>query len=355
MIHIFDLLGSYCGMHYYDIAFVEVLRQRGYQSRVYSNFEEKGISEIYFPDFFTCNKVLGLLRFLCSYVRFFFFVLTHPKDKIVYLTYGELYELPFLFAISCSKNGWVDVHEIHALKYKDDSKVSKTFESVYRKYIRHVIYHSQRTRDILKDGKLDMVYVPHFKYVFQRSYDDKKLSDDIKDCFHSSVPKFLFFGNLSIVKGVDTVIEVFRGLESHENFELVVAGKNVENIDFSSLKSEKIRIFDRHINDDELVYLYSKTDYILLPYKKSSQSGIFAMAAYFHKPMILSNIPYFKNMLEEFPSFGVIASLDKYRECIETVVSNHNHKYYTSEDCDKFEMKEGIDNFVNKFMADRCK
>lgn len=48
----------------------------------------------------------------------------------------------------------------------------------------------------------------------------------------------------------------------------------MENIDFSSLRCEKIRIFDRHINDDELVYLYSKTDYILLPYKKSSQSGI---------------------------------------------------------------------------------
>ena len=349
MIHIFDLLGSYCGMHYYDIAFAEVLRQRGHQCQVHSNFEEKGVSENYFPQFFACNKFLGLCRFLCTYIKFFIFVLTHQKDKIVYLTYGELYELPFLLAISMSKNGWVDVHEIHALKYKDDSKVSKMFESLYKNHIHHVIYHSQRTFDILKNDRLDMVYVPHFKYVFQRSYNEDKLSVEIKKSFQSNSPKFLFFGNLSIVKGIDTVMDVFKNLEQTKDFELVIAGKNVDNIDFSALKSNQIKVFDRHINDDELVYLYSKTDYILLPYKKSSQSGIFAMAAYFHKPMILSDIPYFKSMIEEFPSFGKLAPLSKYKECIESVLLGNTQNYYTQDDCDRFEMKKEIDDFVNKF------
>lgn len=349
MIYIFDLLGSYCGMHYYDIAFSDVLRQRGCNCKVYSNFEQDDVSDIYFPQFFTCNKILGLLRFLCSYVKFFIFVLTHRKDKIVYLTYGELYELPFLYAISLSKNGWVDVHEIHALKYKDDSKVSKMFERLYKNRIHHVIYHSQRTFDILKNDRLDMVYVPHFKYVFQRSYDENKLSNDIKDSFLSPHPKFLFFGNLSTVKGIDTVMEVFTLLKDDKDFELVIAGKNVENIDFSSLRNQKIKVFDRHINDDELVYLYSKTDYILLPYKKSSQSGIFAMAAYFHKPMLLSDIPYFRSMLEEIPSFGKISSLGKFKESVESAMIDTTQGYYTQADCDRFEMKKEIDDFVNKF------
>ena len=349
MIHIFDLLGSYCGMHYYDIAFADVLQQRGHRCLVHSNFEHKGVSEVYFPQFFSCNKILGLLRFLCAYFRFFGFVLTHQNEKIVYLTYGELYELPFLYALALSKNGWVDVHEIHALKYKDDSKVSKMFEGLYKKRIHHVIYHSQRTYDILKNDSLDMVYVPHFKYVFQRTYDEKNISEDIKKSFCSTLSKFLFFGNLSIVKGIDTVIDVFKKIDKTNDFELVIAGKNVENIDFSSLKSEKIRIFDRHINDDELVYLYSKTDYILLPYKKSSQSGIFAMAAYFHKAMILSDIPYFESMIQKFPSFGFISSLAKYEECVESVIANRKQNYYSQEDCDRFEMKKEIDNFVNNF------
>ena len=350
MIHIFDLLGSYCGMHYYDIAFADVLRQRGHKCQVHSNFREKGVCSVYFPQFFGCNKFLGLLRFFGAYIKFFLFVLTHRQDNIVYLTYGEMYELPFLFAISLSHNGWVDVHEIHALKYKDDSKVSRLFEGIYRKHIHNVIYHSQRTYDIMKNDRLNMVYVPHFKYVFQRTFDEGKLANEVKASFRSDVPKFLFFGNLSTVKGIDTVMDVFSEIQSKESFELVIAGKNVENMDFSQIQNDKIKVFDRHINDDELVYLYSNTDYILLPYKKSSQSGIFAMAAYFHKPMILSDIPYFKSMLEEFPSFGVISSIEQFKNCVCKVISDKQKSYYTQADCDNFEMKKEIDEFVENFI-----
>ena len=352
MIHIFDLLGSYCGMHYYDIAFVDVLRQRGHKCIVHSNFQEKGVSSVYFPQFFGCNKFIGLLRFLSTYIKFFIFVLTHRRDKIVYLTYGEMYELPFLFAISLSHNGWVDVHEIHALKYKDNSKVSKLFESIYQKHIHNVIYHSQRTYEILKNDRLHMVYVPHFKYIFQRTYNNEKLASDIRECFLTSATKFLFFGNLSTVKGIDVVMNVFQNINNREKFELVIAGKNVENIDFSVVNSDKIKVFARHINDDELVYLYSNTDYILLPYKKSSQSGIFAMAAYFHKPMILSDIPYFKGMLEELPSFGMICPIEQFEDCVSKVIHDKQITYYSQEDCDKFEMKKEIDEFVENFLKE---
>ena len=84
--------------------------------------------------------------------------------------------------------------------------------------------------------------------------------------------RFLFFGNLSYAKGIDIVIDVFTklSLNLREKVELVIAGKNVENIDFSIFRSISAyyKVFDRHINDDELIYLYSNTDVILLPYRK---------------------------------------------------------------------------------------
>ena len=73
------------------------------------------------------------------------------------------------------------------------------------------------------------------------------------------------------------------------------------------------------------------------------------MAAYFHKAMILSDIPYFESMIQEFPSFGFISSLAKYEECVESVIVNRKQNYYSQEDCDRFEMKKEIDNFVNNF------
>lgn len=351
MIYIFDILGKHCGMHYYDAAFAEALKARGCQCCVYSNFRIGDTCTAYFPNFFSCGKILGICKLFVSYIRFTCFVLKHKNEKIVYLTFGELYELPFLFIVSLIRNGWIDIHEIHALKYKDDSFVSRLFEWFYKGFVHDVIYHSNRTYNILRDNnKMRMVYVPHFKYVFKKSYEESLLANDIKQCFTSSVPKLLFFGNLSMVKGIDVTIDVFTKLKSHEDFELVIAGKNIERLDFDSIRNDKMKIINRHINDDELVYLYSHTDYILLPYRKSSQSGIFAMAAYFHKPMILSNIPYFKRMMEEFPSFGIIGELDDFESLIRRVIScDTSNSFYNQIDCDKFENKEDIDCFVKEF------
>lgn len=86
-----------------------------------------------------------------------------------------------------------------------------------------------------------------------------------------------------------------------------------------------------------------------MPYRKSSQSGIFAMAAYFHKPMILSDIPYFVSMIEKYPSFGIISSLKNISDTLKTTMESHGN-YYTNVDCEKFEKKKDIDNFVSLFI-----
>lgn len=336
-------------MHYYDVAFADIFREKGLNVCICSNFSEKG-NRTFFPLFFKGLTIKKIVYLLWSYLKYLCFILTHTKDKVIYLTYGELYEIPFLLISSMAKKTFIDVHEVHALKYADDSKIAMFIESIYKRRIRNVIYHSDRTHNILKGGKINMLYVPHFKYVFQKVYNEDKLSEDVKKSFvNKDIKKFLFFGNLSTVKGVDVVVDVFKHLVN-ANYELVIAGKNVENMNFQGVRSQNIKVFDRHINDDELVYLYSNTDYILLPYRKSSQSGIFAMAAYFHKPMILSDIPYFSEMLSEFPSFGVKSSLPTYGETIMKLMKKDNNSYYTTEDCEKFEMKKDIEKFVGDYL-----
>ena len=225
---IFDILGSYCGMHYYDIAFAEAFRERGYKTMIYSNFKEKKEDCCFFSSFFTCCKFIGCFRILYAYLKFLFFVFFHYNYKIIYLAYGELYEVPFLIIASCGKHVFVDVHEVYALKYKDTSFTSKLFKWLYRSRIHNVIYHSQRTYDLLNNDRLKMLYVPHFRYVFQKSCQIENVSQEILDCFKCSSPRYLFFGNLTTVKGVDVVCEAFEHLKKlNVNYELVIAGKNV--------------------------------------------------------------------------------------------------------------------------------
>ena len=84
-----------------------------------------------------------------------------------------------------------------------------------------------------------MIYAPHFKYIFQKKFEEDKLSNEIKKCFNSNKIKFLFFGNLSRVKGIDIVLTTFDKLRNEGvDFELVIAGKNVDNIDFTELNCD---------------------------------------------------------------------------------------------------------------------
>lgn len=352
-VYLIDVLGVYCGMHYYDIAFAEILRKRNFNVKIYSNFVVEKSDNHFFPIFFQHNKVIGLLLFLISYIKFFVFVLKNRNVRMIYLAYGEIYELPFIILMSLAKNGFIDVHEVYALKYSDTSFVAKVFGFVYRYFVKVVICHSENIKNILSEKNVDFLYVPHFKYIFQKMYKEEYISSEVTSLFNSSKTKFLFFGNLSLVKGIDVVLDSFiRLMKKTNDFELVIAGKNVDNINFSKYKniSSSIIILDRHINDDELVYLYSKTDYILLPYKKTSQSGIFAMAAYFRKPMILSNILYFRKMLEKYPSFGVMSTLEKYHEVIFRAINFSKSVFYLEEDCFRFENVEENNKFINELL-----
>lgn len=348
-IYIVDLLGSYCGMHYYDIAFAKILQDKQYNVHICSNFTN------FFPFIFKKNKLLAIWTLLICYIKYLTVILSHTKNKIIYLTYGEVYELPFLWASIFSSNIYIDVHEVHALKYKDNSIIANLFHLIYRYCIKKVIYHSDRTKEILKNKKIKMYYVPHFKYTFKQSCNNQLIAKDIKEITSNNNKKFLFFGNLSTVKGIDIVLNSFEQLSSpHLNIELIIAGKNVEKIDFSKYKTRpNYHIYDRHINDDELIYLYKISDYILLPYRKSSQSGIFAMSAYFRKPMILSDIPYFKDMLKEFPSFGVLSTLEQYSTTIQNIIQNPNLQFYTIEDCERFEEKDKINTFLDSFLLEQ--
>lgn len=352
-IYIVDLIGEYCGMHYYDDAFVELLASGRIKSSVLSTYSVKN-KDAFFPCIFRFNRFISIFLLVYCNIKFLLHIIKHPHSLYIYMSYGEFYDLPF-WVLSLFNNRIVyDIHEVHALKFSDNSKVINLFYWVYRHCAHTIIYHSNRTFVALSNAKVKakMIFVPHLNYTFKKEFDLSLVSNEVRETFNSNNIKFLFFGNLSIVKGIDTVISVFSNLtpEIREKVELVIAGKNVDFMNFEELLSvsNNYHVFDRHISDDELVYLYKKTDFILLPYKKSSQSGIFAMACYFRKPMLLSDIPYFRKMLSDYPSFGEIQSLDSFENKLLYVINNSNSCYFNQNDIDKFSQKTEFEMFLRE-------
>ena len=108
----------------------------------------------------------------------------------------------------------------------------------------------------------------------------------------------LFFGRIEHYKGVDLLIEAYNSNKDLQNKKLVIAGKGELS---SSLDNPNIIRINRFIDDREIADLYKKASLVVYPYISASQSGVLSVASYFGKPMLLSDVPFFKETIGEAP------------------------------------------------------
>lgn len=350
-VYIIDLIGCYSGLDYYDVIFAKELSDGGLNVRILSNFNKDG-NRPFLKMIFGRNAIIGITNLIYNFFKLLFFILRHKKDAYIFLSFGVVSDFIFFVLSLFSRNFFIDIHELYAAEFINNKMVKSIFNFYYRKVINKTIYHSEKTLTTLNQIQYAglKLYVPHFKYNFNPNYNERNIGKDILCLYKSPKKKLLFFGNLRQVKGVDIVIDCFLQKDYSQEVELVFAGKNVENIDFRKIK-EYYDVVDRHINDDEMKYLYCHTDFVLLPYRDSSQSGVLEMAFFYRKPMLFSNIQYFRDVLSKYPSFGFMESIKDFNNLIEKVVKDSNKwSFYQSDDCERYLMRQEIEGFIQSFV-----
>ena len=358
-IYLVDYLGIHCGMHYYLEAFKKVLEEiDGVHVIILSNYSDRETDAPFFVNQYKgskFNKILSLLKNLFRLQRI---VTSKKNDIFVYLTYGNRIDLLFMNIISKVNNHVIDIHEAIAQNFDSMVFLKNRFKDLYGNKIRNVISHSSRTNSFLADYKFrgHRFNVPHFKYTFSKIYNESNINYEIKDSIDSSKLNLLFFGNLNESKGIDILLKAYNLTDSHtaNKINLIIAGKDFDGaIDRVEIKSDrKVKIFKRHITDDELRFLYQHVDYLCLPYRKTSQSGILEMAFYFQKPIIASDVLYFRQTLNQFPSFGILAGTteEDYAKAMKDVVNKHAEaKYFIEEDYKKYIHRTEIEKFKIDF------
>jgi glycosyltransferase involved in cell wall biosynthesis len=113
-------------------------------------------------------------------------------------------------------------------------------------------------------------------------------------------PVALFFGLLRPYKGLDLLLEAWRGIADAE---LWIVGR--PRMSLASLKSSapgKVRFIDRFVSDQELAAYFRRAELVVLPYLDTGrfdQSGVLATALAFGKPMVLSDVGGFGDMARE--------------------------------------------------------
>lgn len=104
-------------------------------------------------------------------------------------------------------------------------------------------------------------------------------------------PVVLFFGLLRPYKGVDVLLEAWRGIIGAELW--IVGRPRMEIESLRAAAPPNVRFVPRFISDAELPAFFRRADVVTLPYKRTErfdQSGVLSTVLAFGRPVIVSDI-----------------------------------------------------------------
>jgi glycosyltransferase involved in cell wall biosynthesis len=99
-------------------------------------------------------------------------------------------------------------------------------------------------------------------------------------------PVVLLFGLLRPYKGLDVLLEAWRGISDAE---LWVVGRPF-GVDLPADPPPGVRFVPRFVDDAEIPALFRRADLVVLPYREIDQSGVLFTALAFGRPLVLSAV-----------------------------------------------------------------
>jgi len=353
-----DLIGVHTGAHYYNNSFCELFdKGDGINVAVLSNYSHN-LSRVFFPYLFNGNVVLKALKLLFAFVKLTLFILIYRKSYFIYQSFGNRIDTLFMLLGWIGGNRFIlDVHDLY-----DTSKVNSNSckRSVINKLksINKVIIHSEKVqKQLVSLGYSgDVILVPHFRYNFELI--PKEERNDVTDLFDRKKINLLFFGHIRESKGIKELFKLINGIEdikAQRSINLVVVGSDTnqcfERFDLHISNKVNLNKLLRKVSDSEMQSAYSYADYVMLPYLSISQSGVLESAISYRKPVLASDLPFFKKYLSQYPSFGVqfnVNDQQSFNNLVDNFVDS-NKEYYLDEDLKKYMNNQVFEEFSYNF------
>lgn len=151
--------------------------------------------------------------------------------------------------------------------------------------------------------------------------------------------RILFLGRIEKYKGIDLLIKSFyEALRVVQDLELLIAGRG----DLSPYKellqdsrSKKIKIINHWLTEEEIEQFIHQSDFLLLPYKDASQSGVIPLAFGNGRIVVVTNVGALAEQVPEELGFIAEATVEDiadkiitiYKESIESLRTRDNAAY----------------------------
>jgi glycosyltransferase involved in cell wall biosynthesis len=107
-------------------------------------------------------------------------------------------------------------------------------------------------------------------------------------------PVVLFFGLLRPYKGLDVLLEAWRGVEVGELW--IVGAPRMDIAPLRAAAAERVRWLTRFVSDGELLKLMRRASLVVLPYHEIEQSGVAFTALGAGAPLLLSDVGGFPEL-----------------------------------------------------------
>jgi glycosyltransferase involved in cell wall biosynthesis len=101
-------------------------------------------------------------------------------------------------------------------------------------------------------------------------------------------PVVLFFGLLRPYKGVDVLLDAWRGIGGAELWIVGIPRMSLKEL--RSRASPSVRFFPRFVPETQVPALFRRADLVVLPYREIDQSGVLSTALAFGRPLLLSAV-----------------------------------------------------------------
>lgn len=308
-IAIIDHIGNKGGHHYYCLNILYAFQELGHKVFYFTNFLAPDttfmVEKVYdrdikkdFKGFF--NIMGGTLKAIR--------VCRQKKVSHVMFHLFEAGWLNFILLSMMKAAGFKIIGVVHDVSNfaAEDSDFAKRM--IYGKLTDSLVVHNQYSYEELKKEispeHLAKVYkIKHGCYT--RYIDNTILRSEALSALKLP-PEYdyiLFFGLIKKIKGLEILLEALK--DTAENVKLIIAGKPWQN-DFTAYEEiinrhgleDKIVKYIRFIEDDEKDLFFNGASAIILPYRKIYQSGVLLMAMSYGTPVIASELPATKEIID---------------------------------------------------------
>ena len=356
MIYCINTIGTETGLHYYDTALRNAFRAKGAEVTVLSNYATDGGGRPFFGNFYHGSKPARVARLAQGWLRTLAFYLRHRRgNHFIYQSFG-LRPLDILFVLIFAGNPRFSIVAHDLLEITGDGTDRRRALKlwIYRHCIPAVICHSENSlRDLKAFGYTGRtIYYPHFSYDFPKEVDMARVERDVIDAVDPAKTNFLFFGQLRATKGITILLDAIDRLAQEgrtEGINIVIAGHDKQGFMTGRPDCPFVHAVCRYIDDSELNYLFTRCQFVLLPYTEIYQSGVLEAVIYFRRPALMSDVDYFTQMKAAYPSFGDVYAPNNgaaLADCIRRHVADRS-PYFAEADVRRYEEQHDATRLVD--------